>query len=69
MVLTPVEHSEISKQIKIYEVGVGTSGFEMAIQNRITRMASKFQAEFVSNFQIVKPFSFYLFVTQWKIEI
>jgi hypothetical protein len=56
MVLTPVERSEISKQIEIYKLNVGTFGYDMAIQDRTARMPGKLQVKFVSNFQI--PMSF-----------
>ena len=61
MVLTPVECSEISKQIEIYKLSVGTFGYDMAIQDRTTRMPGKLQVKFVSNFQISMSFlSIYL---------
>jgi hypothetical protein len=61
MVLTLVEHSEISKQMEIYKLGARTFGYDMAIQDGTTRMLSKLQVKFVSNFQISMSFlSIYL---------
>jgi hypothetical protein len=41
MVLTPVEHSKIYKQIEIYKLSAGTFGYDMAIQDRTARMPGK----------------------------
>jgi hypothetical protein len=56
MVLTPVEHSKISKQIEIYKPSAGTSGYDIAIQDSTTRMLGKLQVKFVLNFQISMSF-------------
>jgi hypothetical protein len=57
-VLTPTEHLEISKQMEIYKLAIGTFGYDMAIQNKTIRMPSKLQVKFVSNFQISMSFLF-----------
>jgi hypothetical protein len=55
------ECSEISKQMEIYKLAVGTFGYDMAVQDRTTRMPGKLQVQFVSNFQISMSFlSIYL---------
>jgi hypothetical protein len=54
MVLTPVEHSKISKQIQIYTLSARTFGYEMDIQDMTTMISGKLQ--FVSNFQISMSF-------------
>jgi hypothetical protein len=61
MVLTVVECSKISKQMEIYRLVAGTFGYDMVVQDRTTRMPSKLQVQFVSNFQISMSFlSIYL---------
>jgi hypothetical protein len=61
MMLTPAECSKISKQIEIYKPSVGTIGYDMAIQDKTSRMPGKLQVKFVSNFQILRSFlSIYL---------
>jgi hypothetical protein len=43
MVLTPAERSEISRQNEIYRMAFGMLGYDMAVQDRTTRMAGKLQ--------------------------
>jgi hypothetical protein len=64
MVLTPIKCRKISKQMKIYRLAVGTFGYDMAVQDRSTRMLGKLQ--FVSNFNALP---FYLLVTSWKYNL
>jgi hypothetical protein len=65
MVLTLVEHAEISKQMEIYKLSVGTFGYDIAIQDKTTRMLGKLQVKFVSNFQISMSFlSIYLSIDE-----
>jgi hypothetical protein len=65
MVLTLIECSEISKQMEIYKLSAGTFGYNLAIQNMTTRMLSKLQVKFVSNFKISMSFlSIYLLLVE-----
>jgi hypothetical protein len=43
MVLTPAERSEISRQNEIYRMASGMLGYDMAVQDRTTRMPGKLQ--------------------------
>jgi hypothetical protein len=43
MVLTPVEHSKISRQNEIYRMASEMLGYVMAVQDRTTRMPGKLQ--------------------------
>jgi hypothetical protein len=43
MVLTPAECSEISRQNEIYRMASGMLGYDMAVQDRTTRMPGKLQ--------------------------
>jgi hypothetical protein len=61
MVLTPAKSSKIFKLMEIYKLSARTFGYDMAIQDMTTRMPSKLQVKFVSNFQISMSFlSIYL---------
>jgi hypothetical protein len=43
MVLTPAERSDISKQNEIYRMAFGILGYDMAVQDKATRMPGKLQ--------------------------
>ena len=40
MVLTPFERADISRQMEIYRMSGGNFGYDMAVQDRTTRMPS-----------------------------
>jgi hypothetical protein len=50
MMLSLQEHAEISKEIEIYRTFGGTFGFDVAIQDRKTKMLGKLH--YVSNFDV-----------------
>jgi hypothetical protein len=52
MVLIAAKQLEISKQIEMYRLVVGTFGYEIIVQNKTTKMLNKLQVQLVSNFQI-----------------
>jgi hypothetical protein len=61
MVLTSAKCLKISKQMDIYKLAIGTFGYDIAIQDKTTRMPSKLQVKLVSNSQISMSFlSLYL---------
>ena len=52
MVLTPSERAEISRQMEIYRMSGGTFGYDMAVQDRTTRMPSTICLK-LSNFDLL----------------
>ena len=52
MVLTPSKRVEISRQMEIYRMSGGTFGYDMAIQDRTTRMPATICLK-VSNFDLL----------------
>ena len=56
MVLDPQERVEISKEMEIYRMAGGTFGFDMAVNDRKTKMAGKLQVHFIPNFNVSSPF-------------
>jgi hypothetical protein len=71
MVLTPIECSEISKQMEVYRLATTTFGYNMVVQNNSNKMLVKLQVQFVSTFKLsnFKVFPFYLYITLWKYNL
>ena len=64
MVLDLQERAEISKEMEIYMMASGTFGFDMAVNDRKTKMPGKLQVHFIANFNVSSPF-----VSNFKISM